>query len=153
MLERHPRSASGRSGCSLSRFSLGDPPFPVLARAGISGARANDGRRVLTAGAQGPGIGVVGEDDAAGAEPVDQGRRIARRGDGHAAFPVCRIVTDEKDGEGGQVRQDLVLTDVGVLRPVRVGDGGAGVAVAAPVRGPAIGPAGFEPAPRTARTR
>ena len=28
MLDRHPRSASGRGGCSLSRFSLGGPPFP-----------------------------------------------------------------------------------------------------------------------------
>src|ERR1700730_1617039 len=31
MLERHPRSASGRGRCSISRLSLDDPPFPVLA--------------------------------------------------------------------------------------------------------------------------
>src|SRR5580704_15851134 len=31
MLGRHPRSASGRGGCSLSCFSLGGPPFLVLA--------------------------------------------------------------------------------------------------------------------------
>ncbi len=28
---RHPRSASGRGRCSISRLSLGGPPFPVLA--------------------------------------------------------------------------------------------------------------------------
>jgi hypothetical protein len=31
MLDRHPRSASGRGGCSISCFSLGGLPFLVLA--------------------------------------------------------------------------------------------------------------------------
>ena len=45
-----------------------------------------------------------------------------------------------KDGDGGQVREDLIFTDVGVLRPGQLGAGGAGVAVTAPVGGLAIGP-------------
>ena len=51
----------------------------------------------------------------------------------------------EEDGERGQVREDLVFADVGVLRPVRVRASDAGVAVAAPVGGPAIGPRRFQP--------
>jgi hypothetical protein len=37
----------------------------------------------------------------------------------------------EEDGDGGQVRQDLVFADVGVLRAARIGTDGAGVAVPA----------------------
>ena len=53
----------------------------------------------------------------------------------------------EQDGEGGQVGQDLVLAHVRVLRPAGVRAGGAGVAVAAPVGGPSVGPRRFKPAP------
>src|SRR5436190_18680096 len=45
-----------------------------------------------------------------------------------------------QDGPGGQPGQDLVLADVQVLGPPGVGAGGAGVAVAAPVGGFAVGP-------------
>jgi hypothetical protein len=51
----------------------------------------------------------------------------------------------EQNAEGGQVRQDLVLADISVLRPRGIGDGRAGVPVAAPVGGPAIGPCRFQP--------
>ncbi len=40
--------------------------------------------------------------------------------------------------QGGQLRQDLVLADVCVLRPGGIGPDGAGVAVAAPVGGLAV---------------
>src|SRR6266487_6451527 len=73
MLDRHPRSASGRGGCSLSPLFLGGPPLPVLARVIVSGVLADDDRRrVVSAGVQGPAIRVIGEDDAIGAQPVDQ---------------------------------------------------------------------------------
>ena len=55
-----------------------------------------------------------------------------------------------QDGQGGQPGQDLVLADVQVLRPARAGAGGAGVAVAAPVGGLAVGPGRLQPPPAPA---
>jgi hypothetical protein len=46
----------------------------------------------------------------------------------------------QQEVQHGEVRQDAVLPDAGVLRPGRIGRGGAGVAVAAPVGGIAVGP-------------
>ena len=77
MLGRHPRSASGRGGCSLSSFSLGGPPFLVPVSAVLAD---DDGRRVVVTGTQGPAIRVVSQDDAVGAELVDQDCRIGRAG-------------------------------------------------------------------------
>ena len=152
MLYRHPRSASGRGRCSLSLslcFSLGGPPLSVLARVGAYGVLADDGRRrVVAVGVQGPAIRIVSEDDAIGAQPVDQHGPVRRAGhlSGSAAlrsgYPGRR---GRQDGDSGQVRRDLVLADIGVLRPRGIGDGRAGVPVAAPVGGPAIGPRRFQP--------
>jgi hypothetical protein len=80
MLDRHPRQASGRDGCSFS-FPLGGPPFLVLARVSVGGVRADgDRRRVVTAGTERPACRVVGQDGAAGAELADQGSGIIRAG-------------------------------------------------------------------------
>ena len=58
-------------------FSLGWPPFLIVVW--VSAVLANrDGRRVLVTGAQGLVARVVGEDDAAGAQLVDQSCRISR---------------------------------------------------------------------------
>jgi hypothetical protein len=105
---------------------LGGPPsFPVLARVSVSGVRADgDRRRVVTAGAERPACRVVGEDGAAGVELVDQGCGIIRAGQlCQAAVCPVRFTggAGEQDGEGGQVREDLVLPHVGVLRPAGSG--------------------------------
>ena len=145
----HQVSLLRLSGYPGLRFSLGGPPLSVLARVSVSGVLADDDRRrVVAAGVQGPAIRVVSEDDAIGAQPVDQHGPVRRAGhlSGSAAlrsgYPGRR---GEQDGDSGQVRQDLVLADIGVLRPRGIGDGRAGVPVAAPVGGPAIGPRRFQP--------
>ena len=97
----------------------------------------------MTAGAQGPAIGVVGEDGAIGAKLVDERCRVGGAGQlcpAAASSGGCPGRRGEQDGEGGQVWQDLVFADIGVLRAGGIGDGGAGVAVAAPVGSPAVGP-------------
>jgi hypothetical protein len=132
MLYRHPRSASGRSGCSLFFFSLGGPPFLVP----VSVALADGHCCIVVTGAQGSVVRVIGEDDAADAELVDQGCRVG--GTGHlarAAFPAAQFadVAGEQDADSGQVRQDLVLAHVRVLRPARIWAGGARVTVTAAV--------------------
>src|SRR5580658_9885900 len=104
---------------------------------------ADDYRRVLVTGAQGPVVRVIGEDDAADAELVDQVCCTVRAG--HLAGTGVRAAqfadaAGEQDGDGGQVRQDLVLAHVGVRWSSRFWAGGAGVAVAAPVGGLAVGP-------------
>ena len=74
----------------------------------------------MTAGAQGPAIGVVGEDGAIGAQLVDERCRVGGAGQlcpAAASSGGCPGRRGEQDGEGGQVRQDLVLADVSVLRP------------------------------------
>jgi hypothetical protein len=76
--------------------------------------------------------GVGGEDDPHGPQLVDQACCLTWAGDlGGAAGR--RLIAAEVDGDGGQVREDLVLANVGVLRPRGIGACGAGVAVAAPV--------------------
>ena len=97
----------------------------------------------MAGGAQGTAVRVVGEDGAVGAELVDQGccavragqlRRAAVRPGGFAGG------AGEQDGDGGQVREDLVLSHVGVRGASGFWAGSAGVAVAAPVGGLAVGP-------------
>ena len=73
--------------------------------------------------------------------PVSCARPRFASGGSCPAAPASRMA------QGGQVRQDLVLADVGVLRPGRVRARGAGVAVAAPVGGLAVGPGRFHPPP------
>src|SRR5690242_11809472 len=98
-----------------------------------------DRRNVSVAGADGPGVRVVGEGDARRPQLVDQARCLTGSGDLHGAAGWRLIALDE-DGQRGQVRQDLVLPDVGVLGPAGSRAGRAGVAVAAPVGGLAVGP-------------
>src|ERR1700676_5439726 len=57
----------------MSSFSLGGPPF-------LSSGAYGHGWRVLGAGAQGPAVRVVGEDDAIGAQLVDQDCDVGRAG-------------------------------------------------------------------------
>jgi hypothetical protein len=93
-----------------------------------------DRRRVVGTGAQGPAVWVVGEDDAADAELVDQGCCIGLAGYlSEAAVPAAGFPgrAGEQDGKGGQVRQDLVLAHVGVPGLSWFWAGGASVAVAA----------------------
>src|SRR6185437_106833 len=128
----------------LLPLSLGGPPFLVLARVSVSGVLSDDDRRrVVAVGAQGPAGRFVGEDGAAGAELVDQGCGTVRAGQLRQAA-VCPVRfpggDGEQDGDGGQVREDLVLPHVGVRGSSRFWAGSAGVAVAAPVSGLAIGP-------------
>src|SRR5690242_19807411 len=75
------------------------------------------GDRRAVAGADGPGVCVVGKGDACGPQLVDQACRLAWGGDLHGAVRQCAIVSVEEDAQGVQVRQDLVLTDISVLRP------------------------------------
>src|SRR6266702_5421222 len=83
------------------------------------------GDRRAVAGADGPGVRAVGKGDACGAQLVDQACCLAWGGDLHGAVRQRLIVAVEEDGQGGQVRQDLVLTDVGVLRSAGFRTGGA----------------------------
>ncbi len=157
MLDRHPRLASGHGGCSILAF-LGGPPYLVLAWVTVSCIRAYGERRrlVTPAGAQGPAIRVVGEDHAVGAQLVDQRSRAVRAGQlRQAAVSAVGLPGEagQQDGEGGQVREDLVLADIGVLRPGGIGDGGAGVAVAATGRRACRWTTPIPAAARTARTR
>ena len=98
------------------------------------------GDRHAVAGADGPGVRVVGKGDACSPQLVDQACCLTWGGDLHGAGRQRLTVAAEEDGQGGQVRQDLVLTDISVLRPAWFRAGGAGVAVAAPVGGLAVGP-------------
>jgi|SRR5580704_11265373 hypothetical protein len=93
------------AGALFLRFSLGGPPLSVLARVSVSGVLADDDRRrVVAAGVQGPIIRVVSEDDAIGAQPVDQHGPVRRAGhlSGSAAlrsgYPGRR---GEQDGDSG----------------------------------------------------
>jgi len=64
-----------------------------------------------------------------------------------APSPLSCGRVGELQVQGGQVRQDPVLADVGVLRPTRIRFHGGCVAVAAPVSRLAVGPGGFHPPP------
>jgi hypothetical protein len=72
----------------------------------------------MTVGAQGPMFRVAGEDGAIGAQLVDERCRAGGAGqlcpaaaslDGRPSGP------GEQNGEGAQVREDLILADIGVL--------------------------------------
>src|SRR5512146_825876 len=65
-----------------------------------------DCRDVSVAGAEGPGVRVVGEDDARSPQLVDQARCLTGCDDLHGAAR-WRLIAVEEDGQGGQVRQDL----------------------------------------------
>ena len=97
----------------------------------------------MVTGAQGPVVRVLGEDDADGAQLVDQVCRNRRSGHlGRTAVPAAGFPgrVGEQDADSGQVRKDLVLAQVGVPGPSWFWADGSGVAVAAPVGGLAVGP-------------
>jgi hypothetical protein len=95
---------------------------------------------------QGPGCLVVGQGDLIRAEVPGRFLRAGRGPGIHSAAgpapSACLgdLGAGQQETKGGQLRQGVVLPDVGVPRPIRVGRGGGGVPVAAPVRGPAVGP-------------
>jgi hypothetical protein len=139
MLDRHPRPASGCGGCSVPRFCLGGPLLAGLVRTVFGNS---DRWRAWVAGAQGLVVRVVGQHSACRTQLVNQVRGAVRAGQPGQA-PAARVrfaAAGEEDGQGGQVRQDLVLADVGVLGPGGIRDGGAGLAVPAPVGGLPVGP-------------
>ena len=113
----------------------------LVSRAKSAVVADGDGDVVLAA--ESPLVRVVGEDAAHGAQAVDQIRGLRRGGHLRNVLPAagrCLAGPAQEDGDGRQVGEDLVPADVGVLRPAGAGSGGAGVAVAAPVGGPAVGP-------------
>ena len=122
------RAQPPAAASALFLSSLGGPPFPAVARVSASGIRTDDDRRrVVTPGAERPVVRVIGQDNAIGAQLVDQHRRTGRAGHrSNAVAPRSRCPggPGEQDAEGGQVRQDLVLADVSVLRPRGIGDSG-----------------------------
>src|SRR6266704_556742 len=117
------------------------PPFPEVSFPGVSAVPAHGDRDgVVVTGADGQRVRVVGEDDTRGPQLVDQASGLGGGGELPGAVAVRLAAAGEKDGDSGQVGQDLVLAHVGVLGPTRFRAGGAGVAVAAPVGGLAVGP-------------
>src|SRR6266566_238250 len=137
MRDCHPGPAFGRGGCinCLSYsfpWAVAPAVSPVPAHGDYDGAAA--------AGAESPGVQVIGECDARGPQLVDQACDIGGSGEPYGAVALRPAFADEEDGHGGQVRQDPVLPHIGVLRPGGIGAGGAGVAVTAPVSGLAVGP-------------
>ena len=151
MLDRHPRPASGRGGCFSSLFRLGGPPLPgpVLVVFGD-----DDRWRVAATGTHGLLIRVIGQDRACCAQLVDQVCGAGRAGQLSLA-PVARFgfaaVACEEDGDGGQVRQDLVPRARRCSWAGRDRGRWRWSSRPAPVRGPAVGPAaGFQPPPAPA---
>ena len=126
------------AGCLMVRSSL------PLSWCSWLGAGEND-CRTLGSGTENAVAWVIGQRDPPGPQVSDHRRGV--RAGGPVGLPratadiVCRDA--EEDGQGGQAGKDLVLADVGVPGPGGVRPGGAGVAVAAPVGGLAVGPAGF----------
>jgi hypothetical protein len=115
--------------------------FPEVSFPGVSAVPAHGDRDgVVATGADGQRVRVVGEDDTRGPQLVDQASGLGRGGELPGAVAVRRAAAGKKDGDSGQVGQDLVFTDVGVSRLSGAGRGGAGVAVAAPVGGLAVRP-------------
>ncbi len=105
-----------------------------LRAAGVSVAAADgDSYGVLGVSPQDPVLRIVSEHAAARSQVVEQ--LGGPRGTGDLAdalrTALAEFLAGKQDRQGCQVRQDLVLADIGVLRPARVGAGGAGVAVPA----------------------
>jgi hypothetical protein len=101
-----------------------------------------DGYSVLGVCPQRPVLRVVDERVAAGSQVVDQFRSPGGAGDlaGLVWIAASVFLAVEEDCEGGQVGLDLVLADVGVLRPGGIGASSTGVPVAAPVGRAAVRP-------------
>jgi ABC-type multidrug transport system fused ATPase/permease subunit len=112
MLDRHPGPASGRGGCCV--FRLGGPSFLriLVWRAKSAIVAGGDGDVVLAA--ESLLVRVVGEDDARGAQAVDQLRGMRRGAHLRNVLPAAgRWLAGpaQEDGDGRQVRKDLVLAD------------------------------------------
>ena len=125
----HPGPACGRFGApSFSLF-----PFCSAVRV-LSVVKAGGDRdAVAVLSADRAGTGILGQDGSVSAQPVDQACGVSRCCDAHRPWAVCRAVAGEKDGERGQMGQDLVLADIGVAGPCWAGSDGGGMPVAAPV--------------------
>src|ERR1035441_8791156 len=119
-----------------------------------------DGNCAVITSAEGAGVRVVGEGEAGSSHLVDQIRSLSGDRDLHRSGGFRGVVVGEEYGQGREMRQDLVLADVGVLGSAGVRADGAGVAVAAPVGGacrwtmliPAAARTGLRPAARPAGT-
>lgn len=144
MQDRRPGPASGCDGrLQLRGFLLSPAVVPVMSM--ILGRGDRDG--VVAIEADRSGVRVVGEDGARSSQLVDEVRGLGGAGGLHGATVVRHGVVSGEDGQGGQVRQDLIFADVGVLRLAGSRAGGAGAAMAAPVSGPPVGPGCFQPGP------
>src|ERR1017187_3752212 len=87
------RAQPPAAASALFSLSLDGPPFPAVARVSASGIRTDDDRRrVVPPGAERPVVRVIGEDNAIGAQLVDQRRRTGRAGHlSNAAAPRSRF--------------------------------------------------------------
>lgn len=90
--ERHPGPAFGRSGCLVSFLPPSHAAVPVVSAVSAHGDR----RDATVAGAEGPGVRVVSEDDARRPELVDQGRRLS------LGAVICAV---SLDGAGSRSRR------------------------------------------------
>ena len=132
------------AGAGAALWLASSPFFAGVA--GVSVAAADgDGYAIFGAGVQDSALGIVGEGLAAGSQAVDQFRSPGRPGDlaglaGLAWTASMVFLAVKEDSQGCQVGQDLVLADVGVLRPAGVGLGSAGVPMPAPVGRAAVRP-------------
>ena len=105
MLDRHPGSASADTGCFGLLLVA---PFPGCWFQWVSAVAANGDRNGLAAaGADGPGLRVVGENGTRISQPVDEVRSLGGGGDLHGAVAAGLAAAGEENGNGRQVRQDL----------------------------------------------
>ncbi len=105
-----PLAAAGASTVCLPPFLAVAPAVsPVPAHGDYDGAAA--------AGAESPGVRVIGKCDARSPQLVDQACYIGGSGQLYGAVALRRAFAGEEDGHGGQVRQDPALPHIGVLRP------------------------------------
>ncbi len=151
---RFPGMADRRPGAG-SRQRRGDRRFYCLLLLGVrpfgpwSACLQGDGLcSVSVACAQGSGCRIVGEGDLLlpqGAEHLLSALRVDVGSAPGAAPPWSAFGLGEQQVQGGQVRHDQGLAEVGVLRAFRARRAGGGVAVAAPVGGVAVGPGRFQP--------
>src|ERR1039457_1080785 len=109
-----------------------------------------DGNCAVITSAEGAGVRVVGEGEAGSSHLVDQIRSLSGDRDLHRSGGFRVVVVGEEYGHGREMRQDLVLADVGVLGSAGGRADGAEVAVAGTGGGPAGGPWRFQPPPAPA---
>jgi len=74
-------------------------------------AASSDRNGVAAAGADGLRVRVVGDGDAVVPQLADQARDLSGGGDLHGADVVLSLVPGEDDGQGGQVRLPISMTN------------------------------------------